>query len=418
MREDVVRAERVIPLGVSSPLRACRNVEIEPLVIGRAQGEILFDVDGRKFIDFMYGFGPLILGHSPECISKALHQQIDTGMVYGTASNIEVELAEKVVESSDFIDQVRFVCSGTEAVMSAVRLARAFTSKTKVLRFEGGYHGHFDLVQNKGEEKYIDAGLDPRAMDANIIAEFNNIDSVASLFKKFPNQIACVLIEPLPCNMSLVFPKIEFLKELKKLCKENGALLIFDEVISGFRFCFGPVSNLLGVDPDLVTFGKIIGGGTPIGAFGGRKEIMRLLETQQILQGGTFAGNQLTMAAGVATLEKLLEPGFYEELEKKGKFLENAIDVEKKRLKLDFIFARKGSVFAFIFLPEGSSIQNASDIGKQTKQIYTSIYQTLRSKGYHLTPDVEEVLYVSDATKYETLTKFAKDACEAISKAH
>ncbi|HET9646216.1 MAG TPA: aminotransferase class III-fold pyridoxal phosphate-dependent enzyme [Burkholderiaceae bacterium] len=326
-------------------------------------------------------------------------------------------MAEAIVKTADFLQQIRFVCSGTEAVMSAVRLARAYTGRTRILRFRGGYHGHFDLVQNKDESKLREAGLDPVAMRSNIVVPFNDVTAVEEAFASARGEIAAIVLEPIPCNMSLVLPQDGFLHELRRICDREGALLVFDEVISGFRFTYGPVSNLLGVEPDIATFGKIIGGGTPIGAFGGRREIMSLLDTEQMLQGGTFAGNPLTMAAGLATLAELAKPQTYATLESKGALLEAAIDKHRAAHKLDFTFARMGSVFAFIFLPRGTFVRSHADIARQPRASYSRFYQEMRARGYHLTPDVEETMYVSTANDDATLDRFARDACEVIAAA-
>ncbi|KWT73879.1 MULTISPECIES: aminotransferase class III-fold pyridoxal phosphate-dependent enzyme [unclassified Variovorax] len=257
------------------------------------------------------------------------------------------------VGCENYLQQIRFVCSGTEAVMSAVRLARAYTGRTKILRFLGGYHGHFDLVQNKDEAVLRDAGLDPAAMRSNILVPYNDAAMVERAFAEARGEIAAIVLEPVACNMSLVLPQDGFLQDLRRICDREGALLVFDEVISGFRFNYGPVSNLLGVEPDIATFGKVIGGGTPIGAFGGRREIMALLDTEQMLQGGTFAGNPLTMAAGLATLAELAKPETYAELERKGALLESAIDRHRAANALDFTFARMGQRVRVPFLAEG-----------------------------------------------------------------
>lgn len=416
MRPEVLRAMQVIPGGVSSPLRACRRVGAEPLVVAAAHGEKLRDIDGNEYIDFMFGFGPLILGHSPEVVVQAIQRQSKNGLLFGGMSMLEVELAETICGSADFLQQLRFVCSGTEAVMSALRLARAYTGRTRVLRFLGGYHGHFDLVQNKADNELLAAGLDPQAMRSNILVPYNDIEAVARAFAEHPGQIAAVLIEPIACNMSLVTPQDGFLLALRKLCDREQALLVFDEVISGFRFTFGPVSNLLGVDPDLSCFGKIIGGGTPVGCFGGRRDVMTLLDNEQILQGGTFAGNPLTMAAGLATMAELARPGFYEELERKGALLEAAMTKHRERLELDFVFSRMNSVFAFAFVPRNHPIRRHTDLQAQRRDDYAHLYQAMRSRGYHLAPDVEETMYVSAATSDDSLRCFAVDACEALAQ--
>lgn len=414
MRQELVRARRVIPGGVSSPLRACRNVDAEPLVVVAGEGERIRDANGMEYVDFMYGFGPLILGHSPEPVITAIREQARRGMLYGTMSLPEIELAETISGTAGFLEQIRFVCSGTEAVMSALRLARAYTGRTRILRFTGGYHGHFDLAQTKAEHLLREAGLDPAAMRSCTIVPYNDIEAVEEAFASAEDRIAAVVLEPIACNMSLVTPQADFLAALRRICTRENALLVFDEVISGFRFTFGPVSNLLGVEPDIATFGKILGGGTPVGAFGGRREVMALLEREQILQGGTFAGNPLTMAAGLATLSELAKPGAYQELDQKGLYLEQEIDKHRSSLGLDFILARVGSVFSFIFLPQGSEIRSRADVAKQPDDAYPYFYREMRRRGYHLTPDVEETMYLSTATQLSTLDRFARDACEVI----
>lgn len=411
MRPEIERAQAVLPAGVSSPLRACRTVGAEPLVVADASGEEMRDVDGRTYVDFMYGFGPLILGHAPAPVTEAIREQAGRGTLYGTVTPLEVELAERIVATADHLEQLRFVCSGTEAVMSTVRLARAYTGRTRVLRFAGGYHGHFDLVQNKDESRMREAGLDPVAMASNLLAEYNDADDVERVFAAHPGEIAAVVVEPVACNMSLVLPQGDFLARLREICSREGALLIFDEVITGFRLTFGPASTVLGVEPDLTAFGKIIGGGTPVGAYGGRREIMRLLDEEQVIQGGTFAANPLTMAAGLATLRELSRPGCYEELERKGLLLEEQLSEHQGAYRTDFVLHRIGSIFAFIFLPAGAPVRNLQDVRKQDEERYNALYRALRGVGYHLAPDAQEVLFLSTATPDATIERFARDTC-------
>ena len=414
MRSEIKRARHVIPVGASSPLRACRNVAADPLVVAEAHGQYLHDIDGTRYVDFMYGFGPLILGHAPDPVSRAIAGQAARGTLFGTYCTQEIELAERITATADHLEQLRFVCSGTEAVMSTLRLARAFTGRTGIVRFKGGYHGHFDLVQNKDESRMRDAGLDPLAMRSNLFADYNDAESVERLFTAHPGEIAAVMIEPIAANMSLVLPEAGFLADLRRICDREGALLIFDEVITGFRLTLGPASNFLGVSPDLTALGKIIGGGTPVGAFGGRRDVMRLLDEERVLQGGTLAGNPLTMAAGLATLEELSRPGFYEELERKGALLEAAVERNREQRGLDFTFTRKGSIFAFIFLPHGTPIRRQEDVARQPHEPYTTLYAGMRRAGYHLAPDIEEPMYISSATTDETLEDFAARAAEIL----
>jgi glutamate-1-semialdehyde 2,1-aminomutase len=362
----------------------------------------------------MYGFGPLILGHGPESVAAAIAGQARRGTLFGTFCGQETRLAERIVKTADHLDQLRFVCSGTEAVMSTLRLARAFTGRTRIVRMTGGYHGHFDLVQNRDENGMRAAGLDPDAMRSNLVANYNDTASVEQVFAQHGDEIAAVIVEPIACNMSLVLPQGDFLAKLREICTRHGALLVFDEVITGFRLTNGPAANLLGVSPDLTAFGKIIGGGTPVGAFGGRREIMRLLDEERVLQGGTLAGNPLTMAAGLATLEELARPGFYAELERKGALLESRIDHHRAAFGLDFTFARLGSIFAFIFRPNGTPIRDRQDVRKQDQRPYTVLYQGMRKAGYHLAPDIEEPMYLSAATTDETIEDFAEQACRVL----
>jgi glutamate-1-semialdehyde 2,1-aminomutase len=414
MRPEITRAQAVIPVGASSPLRACRNVETEPLVVAQAHGQYLKDVDGRQYIDFMYGFGPLILGHAPAGVSAAIGRQATRGTLFGTYCPQEVELAERICDTADHLEQLRFVCSGTEAVMSTLRLARAFTGRTRIARFSGNYHGHFDLVQNRDEDGLRAAGLDPDAMRSNLITQYNDVASLEALFARHPGEIAAVVVEPIACNMSLVLPQDGFLEAVRRICTREGALLIFDELITGFRLTYGPASNILAVAPDLTALGKIIGGGTAIGAFGGRRDVMRLLDSEQVLQGGTLAGNPLTMAAGLATLDELSRPGFYEELERKGARLEQAICEHRDARGLDFILTRTGSIFALIFLPQGTPIRDKTDVAKQSRHAYTMLYQGMRKAGYHLAPDIEEPMYLSTETTDETIANFAEQVCAVL----
>jgi len=410
----IKRARAVMPVGTSSPLRACRNVDHDPLVVNRATGQYLFDVDGNRYVDFMCGFGPLILGHAHPEVVDAIATQAARGTLYGAYSQQEIELAEMIAATASHLEQVRFACSGTEAVMATLRLARAYTQRTKVVRFKGSYHGHFDLVQNANVDHLLEAGLDPAAMKSNLHAKYNDIETVRRLFAENPGEIAAVIIEPIAANMSLVLPEADFLKDLRDLCTANGTVLIFDEVIVGFRLTYGPASNLLGVSPDLTAFGKIIGGGTPVGAFGGDAKIMRLLDEEKVLQGGTFSGNSLTMAAGLATLQVLKRPNFYEELERKSQLLEDEVAKQRTALGADFTFTRIGSIFAFIFLPDGTPIRNQDDIARQPHAPFTRLYAAMRHQGIHLAPDIEEPMYVSAVTEDEELVRFAREAVRVI----
>lgn len=385
-----------IPLDVSSPLRACKNVDFSPLWIDSSDGEYLIDKNGKKHIDFMYGFGPMILGYKHPIICEAIRAQIGKGILFGTASEVEHKLAGLIVHSTESIEQIRFVNSGTEAVMSAVRLARAYTMRTKVMTFVGGYHGHSDLFIH-GEA--IGAGIDPAIRNAVFQAQYNSLEDIEE--QLMSREFACVVIEPVACNMSLILPDSHFLSELRRLCDLSNTILIFDEVISGFRFGFGAVANQLDIHADLYTFGKIIGGGTPIGALAGSRRYFDLLSNQQVLQGGTFSGNPLSMAAGVATLEVLQDIKIYQDLDEKGTYLDMLFKQSSLFGALQLV--RFHSVFAFQFrsIP-AKNYQEASSTGYDE---YGYIYRACRNAHIHLTPDLLEPVYLSIATSKASIQK-------------
>lgn len=385
-----------IPLNVSSPLRACRNVGSSPLWVVRSEGEFLFDEDGKKYIDFMYAFGPIILGYNYPSINVAIKRQVDKGILFGSASQPEQELASLIVNSTESIEKIRFVNSGTESVMSAVRLARAYTCRAKVLTFAGGYHGHSDLFIGGDAAS---AGIDPAIRNAKDQCQYNSIDRVADLLKT--RQFACVIIEPIACNMSLVLPNIDFLKKLRQLCDETGTTLIYDEVISGFRYCFGSVANQLGVHADLYTFGKIIGGGTAIGAFAGSSDYFDLLEKQQVLQGGTFSGNPLSMAAGVAALHALKDTNIYDKLAEKSDYLESKFNSSKLPEKICLV--RYLSTFAFQFSRKPATHYEEAKVNGQTE--YGHIFRICREYGINLPPDYLEPMHLSLASSYQSIDK-------------
>lgn len=403
----------VIPMGVSSPLRACRNVDSPALQIVEARGTELVDVDGRRYLDFMYGFGPLILGHADPDVVAAICAQAARGTLYATGCPLEERLARLICGSAEHLERLRFVCSGTEASMSALRVARAFTRRTRIVRMYGHFHGHFDLAQGRFGAEALAAGLAPGAQADNVLVHYNRIDELARVLAG-DEGVAAVILEPIACNMSLVEPEPGYLQAVRELCDRHGALLIFDETITAFRLGWGPASNLLGVQPDLTCMGKVIGGGTPVGAYGGRAEVMALLESEQVLQGGTFAANPLTMAAGLATLEKLARAETYPRLEALGALLEAEMSLALEGLGVDVQLARRGSIFALIFVPPGTPIRDKQDISRQDRDAYTHLYKALRADGIHLTPDVEEPLYLSLANSEPDVHRLVKSTARAL----
>ena len=349
-------AKEVIPGGVDSPVRAFGSVGGTPPFIKRGEGAYLVDVDGNKYLDFVQSWGPLIFGHGDEDIQEAVVNTALKGLSFGAPTTLETDLALEIVELFDNIDKVRFVSSGTEAVMSAIRLARGYTGKEDIIKFSGNYHGHSDsLLVSAGSGMATfgtpsSPGVPSDLTKHTLLCEYNSIKSVKEAFDNSKN-IACVIIEPIAGNMGLVPAEVEFLKELKTLCEQNGALLIFDEVMSGFRASLRGASGLVGVDADIITFGKVIGAGMPVGAFASRAEIMdRLSPDGDIYQAGTLSGNPVAMAAGLTSLLKLKNnPKIYDELEQKAIKLTTGLKIGAKANGIDLQVDVRGSMYGFFF---------------------------------------------------------------------
>ncbi|MCA3155571.1 MAG: glutamate-1-semialdehyde 2,1-aminomutase [Burkholderiales bacterium] len=414
----------LMPGGVSSPGRAFSEVEMPPLIISSASGPYIYDVDGNRYTDFINGLGPNILGHADPRIAAAVNEQFARGTVYGACSEVEYQLAERIVGSSPSVEQIRFTCSGTEAVMSAVRLARAHTLRSIVVKFKGCYHGHADTMLALGSKPHMRASKSPerQGLSSNALHEvmafpYNDLDDLQDTFRERGADIAAVIVEPVATNMGLVPPTPEFLEELRRLCTNHGALLIFDEVVSGFRLCYGSVSNVLGVVPDLITFGKIIGGGTPIGAFGGRRDLMTLLvEPGGVFQGGTFAGNAMSMAAGLRTLDILQNEGVYDLLEKLGALYEEITMDGLKRKDLPFGFVRRGSLFSYVLVPGLTACTSFTDVERQDKALFSRLHRSMASRGYLFPPTIEEPAFISAAHTEKEITQSANAAIEILAE--
>lgn len=414
---------RYLPRGVSSPIRTFQEVESCPIVVAAAQGARMRDVDGNEYVDLVCALGPLILGHGASAVTEAIVRQLDAGTVYATPAAVEYQLAERIIDSTSCLEQIRFVCSGTEAVMTAVRLARAATGREQIVKFRGSYHGHADALM--GKKRALDgdagalrrAGVDPHVEASTILLDYNDVDGVKEAFHAAGAEIATVVVEPYACNMGLVLPQPGFLEALRSCCDQAGALLIFDEVVTGFRFCYGSVSNILGVEPDLITFGKIIGGGTPIGAYAGKRRHMRLLEgAQGVFQGGTFAGNPLSMAAGVATLEQLLAPGFYERLEELGGLVEREVTAGFASRGIPYGLVRKGSVGSFVLIPGGPPPRDHADAQRQDAALFGRFHLEMMLKGFLLAPAVDEPFFLSSAHTEDNARAFAAAAVEVLAE--
>ena len=404
-------AKKHIPGGVNSPVRAFKSVGGDPLFITSGKGAKIYDVDGNKFIDYIGSWGPHIFGHNPSFIKKALLKAIESGTSFGAPTELEVKMATIIKEMVPSVEMVRMVNSGTEATMSAVRLARGFTGKEKIIKFEGCYHGHADFFLIKAGSGALTLGIptSPGVTKGNasdtLIADYNNIDSVKKLISNNKNQIAAIIIEPVAGNMGVVKASANFLKELRTLCDEEEIVLIFDEVMTGFRVAKGGAQELYKIKPDLTTFGKIIGGGLPVGAFGGKKEIMEMLAPNgPIYQAGTLSGNPLAMAAGYAALGHIKKhPEVYDLLEEKSAYLEKGIKENLKSVKRNYAINRVGSMLTLFFY-EGEVIDFSTTVKSDTSQ-YGKYFHEMLSRGIYLAPAQFEAIFVSTAHTKKELDK-------------
>ncbi|GKQ97900.1 aspartate aminotransferase family protein [Aeromonas hydrophila] len=412
-------ANTYIPNGVSSPMRTFSLVGGDPIILKSAKGTKIIDEDDREYTDFLSGFGAIYLGHSREEISRAVAAQLDKGLVVGLSTTLEKELAKKIVESTPSIDKLRFVVSGSEAVMTALRIARAYTNRKYFVRFVGSYHGHADalLAQPGGDVAVAVKGTTNGVAENHVImCEYNNSEQLHEIFKERGREIAAVIVEPFATNMGFVKPHANFHQNIRQLCTDYGSLFIFDEVVTGFRFRFGGVSALLGVDPDLTTFGKIIGGGAPVGAYGGKEKYMKLVEIgNKVFQSGTFAGNPITMAAGNAALDLMAKPGFYDAMEEKGALLENEIKRNFEKYNIPFHFTRFGSLSGIAFRRSNTDMQNYSDVKQQEYNIYKNVHLAMRKKGFLMAPSLEEPIFLNDAHSNDDIIRFAEALAVSIS---
>ncbi|HEV2581447.1 MAG TPA: glutamate-1-semialdehyde 2,1-aminomutase [Ktedonobacteraceae bacterium] len=405
-------AQELLPGGVNSPVRAFRGVGGEPVFIDHAHGPYLFDVDGNRYLDYIQSWGPMILGHVYPAVVEAVTQASQRGLSFGAPTAAESELAKLVIECVPSIEMVRFVNSGTEATMSALRLARAFTGCSKIVKFSGCYHGHADMLLVQAGSGVATMGLPDspgvpvEATQHTLLAPYNNSAAVEALFARHPGEIAAIIVEPVAANMGLVLPMPGFLERLRELADLNGALLIFDEVITGFRVALGGMQGRAGVLPDLTCLGKIVGGGLPVGAYGGRREIMQqVAPLGPMYQAGTLSGNPLAMAAGIATLRELRKPDRYEELERKGQLLEEGIQRAIKQAGINVQFARLGSLFGLFFTSQ-PVIDYASAKTSDTAR-YARYFWKMLERGVYLPPSQFETCFISlaleDAMIEETI---------------
>lgn len=405
------RAIRVIPGGVNSPVRAFRAVGGQPPFIERGEGAELIDSDGNRYIDFCCSWGPLILGHAHPRILEAINRTAAKGTSFGATTALEVELAEFVTAKVGPLEKVRFVSSGTEAVMSAVRVARGFTGRDKIIKFNGCYHGHSDYLLVKAGSGLVTLGEPssggvPAVFAAEtLVADLDDPESVSRYFEKYPDDIACVIIEPIPANNGLLLQRPEFLKFLREITEKYGALLIFDEVISGFRVGWGGAAEKNGITPDLMTFGKVIGGGMPVGGFGGRADIMdKLAPLGSVYQAGTLSGNPVAMAAGLETLKILESEDGFTKLEKLGQHFEAALNENLSGIECNII--RAGSIIWVIY--QKDIPRRADRIDGAAIERYNRYHRAILDKGVYLPPSGYEVMFVSLVHTAEMLDRAAK----------
>jgi len=414
------KARKYIPGGVNSPVRAGKAVGIDPPFIAEATGCLITDVDGNEYIDYICSWGPMILGHTHPDIIRAIKESIKHGTSFGAPTGVEVQMAETIVEMVPSIEMVRMVNSGTEATMSAIRLARGFTVRDKIIKFDGCYHGHADSLLVSAGSGVATLGIPgspgvPRDLaKLTISLPFNNLESVVRAFHRFGSDIAAVIVEPVPANMGVIIPDMDFLNGLRKITDEYGSILIFDEVISGFRLAHGGAQELFDIMPDLTCLGKIIGGGLPVGAYGGKKEIMsRMAPEGDVYQAGTLSGNPVAMAAGLATLNILKQGNIYEELEKKGRVLFSGIEEAANQAGVQVTVNRVGSLGSIFF--HDQPVTDFHSANATNADIFSVYFKSMLEQGVYLAPSPYEAVFLSTAHTEDIIKKTIKCAKTAFS---
>lgn len=418
-KELFAKAAKLIPGGVNSPVRAFKSVGSEPIFFKSGKGSRIYDEDGNSYIDYVGSWGPLILGHADSQVIDAICRAAADGATFGASTAGEVELAEMIVDAISSIEMVRLVNSGTEAVMSAIRLARGYTGRNKIIKCEGCYHGHSDGLLAKAGSGIAtlgvpdSAGVPPGTTQDTIIVPYNNLDAVEQTIRAIADEVACVIVEPIAGNMGVVVPKSGYLSGLRALCDKYGALLIFDEVITGFRVAYGGTQALLGVTPDLTTLGKIIGGGLPVGAYGGRREIMECVAPAgSVYQAGTLSGNPIAVSAGIATLKRLQTTGFYEELGLKAKALADGLMEAARQADISVQGNRVESMMT-LFFTNVPVIDYASAKTSDTN-IYARYFMQMLQRGVYLAPSQFEAAFVSAAHSMDDIEATIAAAAESM----
>ncbi|MGE3920107.1 MAG: glutamate-1-semialdehyde 2,1-aminomutase [Gammaproteobacteria bacterium] len=403
------KAKHFIPGGVNSPVRAFNGVGGTPLFFERGFGPYVYDASSKQYIDYVGSWGPLILGHAHPAVIEAVNEAASNGLSFGAPTAIEIEMAELITKLIPSIEMVRMVNSGTEATMTAIRLARGFTGRDKILKFIGCYHGHADSLLVKAGSGVLTLGLPSCAgvpadfTQHTLTASYNNLDEVEQIFSKFGEQLAGVIIEPVACNMNCILPSQAFLKGLRNLCDRFGTVLIFDEVITGFRLGLSGAQGFFGITPDLTSLGKIIGGGMPVGAFGGKKEIMEFMAPLgPVYQAGTLSGNPVAMAAGLATLKELMQPGVYDTLRIKTEKLVDGLKVRAATYGIPLCIQHVESLFG-LFFTEQTRLQNYDDVATCNIEQFKKFFHGMLAKGIYLAPSAYEAGFMSLAHSDEDI---------------
>ena len=396
------RASKTIPGGVNSPVRAFRSVGGTPRFIERAQGAYTWDAEGTRYIDYVGSWGPAILGHAHPEVIRAVQKAAESGLSFGAPTEAEIEIAEAIVARMPSMEQVRLVSSGTEATMSAIRLARGYTGRPRIIKFEGCYHGHADSLLVKAGSGMLtfgnptSSGVPAEFIQHTLVLDFNDLDAVAAAFEKYPDDIACIIVEPIAGNMNLVKPRDGFLEGLRELCTRHGAVLIFDEVMTGFRVGPQGVQGLSGVLPDITTLAKVIGGGMPVGAFGGRAEIMaHIAPLGGVYQAGTLSGNPVAVAAGLTTLRLLDEPGFYDNLSARSAQLAQGLQERAQAAGIAFSADSVGGMFGLYF--RDTVPTTLAEVSDSNVELFKRFFHGMLERGVHFAPSAFEAGFVSGA---------------------